>query len=316
MHPRQWGTPMSRMFCATLTAMILTAGAPVAAHAALPFTAGSGSHPAVAVGYDGSAHVAWTTTGSNAQVGYCRVGPGAEACSRTELLSFPGATAANLSGRATVSVPSPGEVVIVAGCRDCPGSPGPSTNKAYRWLSTDNGSTFVAAQIGREFELHGTGTWTEGASLFVASNSNSVMAQTMPTLVGAATPIAPAGYFYDGAVVQLPGTSTLVAASNDLSAVGYRVYGGGTLTAGAINNPGNWGALKSLAAPESANSATTLNAGPNGVLLAYRSQAPAAPGSACAASTRAPAASAGRSTSRATPRSTPAASKCSTASRT
>jgi hypothetical protein len=263
---------MSRLFWATLTAVILTAGAPAAVQAATPFTAGSGSNPAVAVGSDGSAHVAWVTQGANDQVGYCRVSPGTESCGRSELLTFPSATAASAAGRAMVFVPSPNTVVIVASCHQCPtGSP---ANKTFRWRSTDNGSTFVSGSdpIGEGFATNGAGAWIE-PNLFVAANSNSVRALSLPP-VGANVQIAPAGYSFGSEVARLPSTNTLVGASNNLDAVGYRVYNAGTLTAAAINNAGNWEPIRSLSAPESANSATTLNTGPNGVFLAYKSQAP------------------------------------------
>ncbi len=263
---------MRRLVWTALTASILILAAPSAAPAATPFTAGSGADPGVAVGFDGSAHVVWVTGGSNAQVGYCRVSPGTESCGKTELLNFPGAGAANSIGRATVSVPAPNKVVIVAGCWNCPGTPSTSSSKAFRWTSTDNGSIFVATQIGREFDLHGAGTWIEDASLFVAANSNSVMAQTLPSLVGAATPVAPAGYFYDGAVVRLPGTGTLVGASNDLTEIGYRVFDG-ALTAGAINNPGNWSPIGAIPAGGATDGESSLNAGGNGVSIVYRSVA-------------------------------------------
>jgi hypothetical protein len=262
---------MRRLILAGMAALTLSMAMAGASQAATPFTAGSGSDPDVAVGFDGSAHVVWTTAGANTEVGYCRVSPVTEACGRTELLEFPGAAAANASGRATVFVPAPNKVVIVAGCWNCPGTPTTSANKAFRWISTDNGSTFAATQIGREFELHGVGAWLDDANLFVAANSNSAMAQSMPTLVGAAVPVAPTGYFFDGEVVRVPGTGTLVGASNDLGRIGYRAYDG-ALSAGAINNVGNWSAIGSIGSAAETASESSLNAGGGGATVVYRSQ--------------------------------------------
>jgi len=262
---------MRRLIWTGLATLALLIAAPGAARAATPFTAGSGSDPGVAVGFDGSAHVVWMTGGPNVQVGYCRVSAGHEACNRTELLNFGASTAANSIGRATVFAPAPNKVVIEAGCWNCPRD---LARKSYLWTSTNNGSSFGSpVQIGEGFDTNGVGTWLDSSNLFVAANSNSVKALNFPP-TGSPVPIAPVGYSFGPEVVRLPGTNTLVAASNNLDAVGYGVYGGPSLTATAVNTPANWAASLGLSAAEPDNSETSLNAGPNGIYLAYKSLVP------------------------------------------
>lgn len=144
---------------------------PAAAQAATPFTAGSGTDPTVAIGPDGTGHVVWVTTEDDVKVGYCRISPGASACNRTELLNFPGAADANSAGRATVFAPAANKVVIVASCWNC--GVGGVTDRNYRWISADNGSSFPAPlEIGNGFRTEGFGTWLEDAGIFVAASSS------------------------------------------------------------------------------------------------------------------------------------------------
>ncbi|HWM54860.1 MAG TPA: hypothetical protein VNO20_05685, partial [Solirubrobacterales bacterium] len=239
---------------------------PAAAQAAAPFTAGSGAGPTVAVGPDGTGHVVWVTTESDVKIGYCRISPGASACNRTELISFPGATDANSAGKARVFAPVANKVVIVASCWNC--GAGGVTDRNYRWLSTDNGSSFPAPlEIGNDFRTEGFGTWLEDVGIFVAASSSRAKA-AFPG--GEGVQYATGGTFVFGPqVVLLPGTGKLVAATNDLDVVKYGVYVGGLLTVGSINAPGNWQIEKTLPAAEGDNRDTSLTAGPNGVTLAY-----------------------------------------------
>ena len=132
---------------------------PASAQAATPFTAGSGASPDVAVGSDGTGHVVWQTGGENDQVGYCRVSAEATACNRTELLNFLGSTGAQAAGVARVFTPAPEKVVIVAGCWACPTG---TNDRTYRWISTNNGTSFSAAvEIGTGPETNGSGAWLE-----------------------------------------------------------------------------------------------------------------------------------------------------------
>jgi hypothetical protein len=261
---------MRRTVSIALTALAF-ALLPAAAQAATPFTAGSGEEPSVAVGSDGTGHVAWVTTEENVKVGYCRVSPGAEACNRAELLSFAISADANNAGRATVFAPAPNKVVIVAGCWNCPSG---IVDRTYRWISTDNGATFEApGEVDNGFETNGFGAWLEGPGvpfpgIFVGASNSHVKAQT--TAGGEGVQYATGGIFvYGPQVVRVPGTTKLVAATNDLEEVRYGVYNGTFLTVPFINTAADWETDKTLSGAEGDNSDTSLNAGPNGVTLAY-----------------------------------------------
>jgi hypothetical protein len=252
--------------CILLTVAALAAF-PAAGHAATPFNAGSGTEPSVAVGADGTGHVVWETEGDNVQVGYCRVSAGGGSCNRTELLSFDSSTAANNAGRARVFAPAPNKVVIVAGCWNCPTG---VTDRTYRWISTDNGASFGApVEIGNGLGTEGFGAWLDDLSLFVAADGSRVKAET---LGGDGVQYASGGIFvYGPEVARIPGTTELVAATNDLDVVKYGVYDfGGPHTVPNVNNTANWDTDLTLPAPEPDNSETALNTGPNGLFLTYR----------------------------------------------
>src|SRR5687768_8047398 len=117
------------------------------AHAATPFTAGTGDDPSLAVGPDGSGHVVWTTRGVDDRVGYCRVRPEGEACERTEELAF-GGPAALLMTAPAVFTPAPNKVVIASSCANCDAGAGTTT---FIWTSTNNGQSFGEPQRRRVF---------------------------------------------------------------------------------------------------------------------------------------------------------------------
>jgi hypothetical protein len=239
---------------------------PAAAQAATPFSAGSGSEPSVAVGSDGTGHVVWGTSGDNDQVGYCRIAAGGQACNRTELLSFGASTAANNAGRARVFTPTPGKVVIVAGCWNCPTG---IVERTYRWISTDNGTSFGApVEIGSGTETEGFGLWLDDLGIFVGATASRAKAATAG---GEGIQYASGGLFvYGPEIARVPGTTKLVAATNDLDVVKFGVYGGaGPHTIPAFNNVANWTIDQTLPSPEGDNSDTALNSGPNGVFLTY-----------------------------------------------
>jgi hypothetical protein len=78
-----------------------------AAHAATPFTAGTGSGQDVAVGSDGTAHVVWVTEEADNRIGYCRIPAGGTGCdSESTFLDFPGATSDSPSPHAQVFTPA------------------------------------------------------------------------------------------------------------------------------------------------------------------------------------------------------------------
>lgn len=240
---------------------------PAAAQAAVPFTAGSGSDPTVAVGSDGSGHVVWETAGDNVMVGYCRVSPGASACNRTELLGFGASTAANSAGRARVFTPAPNKVVIVAGCWNCPTG---VQDRTYRWISTDNGTSFGApVEIDAVLGTEGFGAWLDDVGAFVAASGSRVKAEAAP-VAGEGVQYASGPLFvYGPEVARVPGTKKLVAATNDLEEVKYGVYVGDSLIAADINAAIGWQSDKTLSGAEGDNSDTSLGAGPNGVTLTY-----------------------------------------------
>jgi hypothetical protein len=253
----------------TAVALLAMSGA---AQAATPFTAGSGNEPTIAVGADGTGHVVWNATaGAADQVGYCRVAAGAGACNRSAVLAFPG-TGPQETGRPRVFTPAPNKVVVVAGCWQCTDG----VNRIQRWVSTDNGTTFVGPDlIGTGFLVNGFGTWLEdlAGGTFVAANGASTRASTQLLPDGAPVAFASAGFTYWPEVTRVHGTDTLVAATNNLSAVQYGVYLGPWLVTD-INQAGHWLKNKTLSAPETKNGDTALNSGPSGTYLTYKSAFP------------------------------------------
>jgi hypothetical protein len=240
---------------------------PAAAAAATPFSAGSGAEPTVAVGSDGSGHVVWETTDDNAMVGYCRVSPGGSACDRTELLGFGASTKANSAGRARVFAPAPDKVVITAGCWNCPSG---IQDRTYRWISTNNGASFgPPVEIDAVLGTNGFGAWLDDVGLFVAAVGARAKAEAAPA-PGEGVQYASGSLFvYGPEVARVPGTTKLVAATNDLEEVKYGVFVGAALSAPQINDPTKWQIDKTLSGAEGDNSDTSLGAGPNGVTLTY-----------------------------------------------
>src|SRR5262245_27740212 len=166
---------MRRSIRTVIFAAACLAVAPAAAHAATPFTAGSGAAPTVAVRSDGTGHVVWETTGDNVEVGYCRISPGGSACNPTEMLDFAGSTEANRGSHiAQVFTPFPDKVVIIAGCWNCPSG---VQDRTYRWVSTNNGTSFSApSEWGNGPETAGYGTWIEEAGNYVGVSGPYVKA--------------------------------------------------------------------------------------------------------------------------------------------
>jgi hypothetical protein len=250
-----------------ITAALLATPA-AAAHAATPFTAGSGGKPSVAVGSEGSGHVVWDTNEDSDRVGYCRVSAGATACNRTEALSFPGVLDANSTGRPVVFTPAANKVVIVAGCWNC--GAGGVTDRTYRWISVNNGDSFGApVEIGRSMSTNGTGLWLEDAGVFVGATS--ARAKAADLTAGQGVEYATGGIFvYGPEIARVPGSNKLVAATNDLDVVKYGVFDGAPFTVAGINNVTNWLIDRTLPTAEGDNSETALNSGPNGVYLTYQ----------------------------------------------
>ncbi len=263
---------VSRLIGTALTTLTLSAAAVDAAAAATPFTAGSGARPSVAVGPDGSGHVVWEAGGADAKVGYCRIAPGESSCNRAELLDFGTAGNASAAGRAQAFVSASNEVVVTAGCHQCPS--GDTGNKTFRWTSVGDGAFGSALQIGAGPAVNGFGTLLFGLGQTYVGTSASRVKAASPS-GGDGVQFATGGLFSFGSEVDsvpLPGTVRLVAVANDLTVVKYGVYdAAGPHTATTINNPVNWDVDKTLEAPELDNSQTALNSGPNGLFLTYLS---------------------------------------------
>lgn len=259
--------PRSLAVLTTTLAAALAAAAGTA-HAAAPFTAGSGLDPDVAVSAAGTGHVVWTTPDPG-QVGYCRVPAGAASCDVTTMLAFPGGASAHENG-AFAFTPSATKVVVVAGCWACGG--GGITDRVFRWISLDGGASFGAATEitgASSFDLSsGHGAWLDDANLFLGVGGSKLRA--MPPAADAT--VTHSSFFtnYGPDVARVPGTSTLVTAVNDLETVRYAVYSGPGLTANALNAQANWSVPQDLPAPEGDNEASGLSAGPSGLYLHYR----------------------------------------------
>lgn len=252
-----------------LTICMLCLALPAVAHAATPFTAGTGSSPTVAVGSDGDGHVVWQTGGENSKVGYCRLSPGATSCNVEKELPFGSSTGAQSAGRAQVFAPAPEKVVIVAGCFVCEGSSG--EERVYRWISTNDGESFsvVPQLIGKEQGKDGFGIWLDTPEIFVAAVGSRVKALNHET-GGFGVQFAGTSTSYNPEVAQVEGTSKLVAATNDLGAVEYGVYEGGyPLSEANINSQAHWDSDLTLSSPEGHTSQTALDSGPSGVFLSY-----------------------------------------------
>jgi hypothetical protein len=247
-------------------AVLLAAAAP--APAATPFTAGTGSQPAVAVGSDGTGHVVWTLSGEPADIGYCRVSPGGTSCNRTAVLGF-GSPAARDLGRPRVFTPAPNKVVVVASCWNCGG------DLTYRWVSTNNGTSFgTPVLIGSGFSNEGHGTWLDDLGIFVGVSGSRVKAMDAATGGNGFSYASGGTYAYEPEVVRVPGTNKLVAAVNNLGAVKYANYNGVFTTVAGMNNVTNWTIDRTLTSPEGSNSETSLSSGPAGVYLAYKTTEP------------------------------------------
>jgi hypothetical protein len=259
---------LSRAVRTLIVAALALAASSSAAEAATPFTAGVGAKPSVAVGSDGSGHVTWDTSEENDHVGYCRVAAGATACNRTDVLTFPGATNAQTTGRPVVFTPVANKVVIVAGCWNC--GAGSVTDRTYRWISMNNGESFAGpTEIDQGLETQGNGVWLEDLGRFVGASHSRVKAEDMTN--GEGVQYATGGIFtYGPEIVRVPGSNKLVAATNDLDVVKFGVFDGVPFNVPGINAAGNWLIDQTLPGAEPDNSETALNSGPNGVYLTYK----------------------------------------------
>jgi hypothetical protein len=259
---------MAPRFTAVAVAIAATLACTSPALAATPFTAGTGAGHDIAVGLDGTAHVAWfTDEADDERIGYCRVPAGGSACDgESGFLNFPDAsTTADAKGSVQIFAPAANQVLIYATCTQCPtGDPGDNT---YRLASANNGADFTpTAGVVGELAFSGQGSYISSGNILlgVAGSRFQAMASALaPINLGGA------GFFFSASAV--PGASDeAVYAVDNLDAVKYRVFTG-TRTATNLNTLANWSADQALPAAEADNEETQLSSGGSGVKLIYLS---------------------------------------------
>jgi hypothetical protein len=258
-----------------LTAAIFLMALIPAAQAATPFTAGVGVGHDLVTGSDGTGHVAWLQDESPTdRLHYCRVPAGASACdAESTVLDFGGPTfTANAVGDAQVFTPVANRVVILASCWSC-GS-GSTTDRTFRWISTDNGANFGApVEVGRNLVLNGQASYVDSLNLSLGVEGGPFQATdpALPSPDTATATLATGGLFvYSPAVVYDETLDRAVYATNDLDTVKYAYREDATPTAAELNNVANWQTERLLSSPEGDNDETALSSGPNGILLTYK----------------------------------------------
>ena len=261
------GTTRVASLAAAIVAVAVLAAAP--ASAAVPFNAGTGHDAQVAVGSDGTGHVVWLTDEAGDRVGYCRVPRGGRGCdAASKLISFPGGAAAFSTGDVPqVFAPAQNKVVVVGSCFSC--GAGGSTDRIFRWISTDNGATFGApTEIANDLALGGQGAYVDTGNVFIGVAGRALIAG--PTALST-EPIAPlpGGHVYSPSVVRVPGQNQLVAASNDLAAAAYTVFSG-SLTPIEINDVTNWSGPQPPPGGPVDDDETALGAAGGGTFLVYK----------------------------------------------
>jgi hypothetical protein len=252
---------MARTLAVLVTALTAALACAAPALGATPFTAAtSGTGHDLAVGGDGRGHVAWRTDAADDTVTYCRVAAGGSACELTRSLNFPG-TGSIALGQVQVFAPEANTVVIFAGCTQCTGT----SERTFRWTSADNGSSFGGAVEVGDMRFGGEGSYIGGGNML---GVNGALFQAMSTTVA---PLNLGGGAVFSPSTVRGGASEAIYASNDLSAVRFRVYNG-ALTPNTMNNEAvapNWSGNLALSSPEPDNEETHLSSGGSGVLLSY-----------------------------------------------
>jgi hypothetical protein len=155
--------------------------------------------------------VAWRTDAADDTITYCRIAAGGSGCDLTRTLNFPGAGSIAL-GQAQVFAPETNMVVISAGCTQCTGS----AERTFRWISSDNGSSFdVGTEVG-DMRFGGEGSYIGGGNML---GVNGGLFQAMSTTVA---PLNLGGSAVFSPSTVRGGASEAIYASNDLAAVRYR----------------------------------------------------------------------------------------------
>jgi hypothetical protein len=248
-----------------------------AASAATPFTAGNGFGHDLAVGSDGTGHVAWLLDEEpTGVVHYCRVPAGGSACdSESTTLTYPGTDTSAISvGNAQVFTPAPNRVVILASCWSCGTAPSGVTDRTFRWISTNNGVSFDAGtQVGNNLVVEDQGAWIDGTGLMLAVEG----AEFQATDPAAPTPDTATAnlsggfpFVYSPSVVYNAAMDRAVYAVSDLDAVKYAYRVDVAPTAANLNVEGNWQKELTLSSPEGDNDETQLSSGLSGIFLTYK----------------------------------------------
>jgi hypothetical protein len=255
-----------------LLALVAIGGALApAAHAATPFTAGTGNGHDLAVGADGTGHLVWMTDETNDRVGYCRIPAGGSACdSESTFLSFPLATTASGAGdHAQVFTPAPNKVVILASCTQCPSSP----NRTYRFTSTNNGVDFGAGVEIGTLRLNGQSAYVGPNDVALSVSGRLFQGQSSSSTTTERQAGSTASSVYDAAVARVPSAGDqAVYTVNNLDAVEYRRFDGPSNPPSIfdLSQDANWWPAQFLSGAEGNNDETHLSSGPSGLYLTYR----------------------------------------------
>lgn len=233
-------------------ALAIAAIVPAAASAATPFEFGVGAHPDMAVDTAGVAHVVWDeSSGSSATpdpLHYCRLLPGASACSGEQVLHPP----LDAIGRSSyVFAPSAGRVVI-ATYRCCGTGEG-----VWAYQSTDGGQSFDAGHQLGTLDFEQNAAFGPGDAI---TGGSRTAVQEMPLAGAPATTEADldAGFSVptDGSVAPFGASLVHVATDGDHASFNR-------LTGSDPNDAGSWTAATQLGPAEDPR----LAAGPAGTLL-------------------------------------------------
>lgn len=245
---------------APLAVAVSLLAVPSLAQSATPFSPGSGTGHDLAVSSDGSAHLAWMSQGTDDAVSYCRVPAGGSGCDVTHSIEFPGLSSDAL-GQVQIFAPEVNLIILYAACTQCTDG----LERANRWVSTNNGSSFSVGELAGEMRLGGEGHYIgSGDILGVNGGQFQAMDSAIDPLV-----LGSGAYVYSPSAVRAA-PSEAVHVVNNLSTVKYRVYSG-ALTPASLNVIGGWSADQFLSAPEPDNEETHLSSRADRALLTYKS---------------------------------------------
>jgi hypothetical protein len=240
---------------AVTAAALVAALAPATAQAGTPFTFGQGSNPDVAVDAAGVAHVVWDedsgTTSVPDALHYCRLQPGAKACSG-ELVLHPPLDAIGRSSY--VFSPSAGRVVVVTH-RCCGIGDGEGV---WAYGSSDGGQSFDGGHLIGDIDFEGNAVFGPGEAV---TGSTTDEVQTMPLAGPPATTHAQldAGFPIPTVGSAAVSGTTLAHAAADGGHSSFNVLSGG----GDPNATASWTPAAQLGAAND----TRMAGGPAGIVL-------------------------------------------------